>query len=167
VSLLSDLEIEYYKGESNCYLDDNIVWCVYSIFDENKRPNIEEARETYGNDKRYIGLFHAPILNAKTDIGYEFDHGTPLEVFEGLDIAMCGDIHLRQGWNHKGTIVQYAGSAIQQNFGEKVTGHGYLFWDIIDKTFIEKDIDNEYAMYQYKISSIDDIVNNLEIPTNA
>ena len=81
IQFLGDKNINFFK-ESKCYLDDNIVWCVYSIFEENKRPNIEAARAEFGNDKTYIGLFHAPLMNAQTDIGYEFDHGTTLEHFE-------------------------------------------------------------------------------------
>ena len=92
--------VNYFK-ESLCYLDDNIVWCVYSIFEENKRPQIEAARAEFGNDKTYIGLFHAPLINAKTDIGYEIDHGTELDIFEGCDIVMLGDIHKRSLFLHK------------------------------------------------------------------
>ena len=40
VNLLGGLDIKYYKGESSCHLDDNIVWCNYSVFDDNKRPDI-------------------------------------------------------------------------------------------------------------------------------
>ena len=43
VQFLGDKEINFFK-ESKCYMDNNIVWCVYSIFEENKRPNIEGAR---------------------------------------------------------------------------------------------------------------------------
>jgi hypothetical protein len=42
---------------------------------------------------KHIGLYHAALLNAKTDIGYEIDHGAGLEIFDGCDIAMLGDIH--------------------------------------------------------------------------
>jgi hypothetical protein len=31
VQFFTDKEINYFK-ESKCYLDNNIVWCVYSIF---------------------------------------------------------------------------------------------------------------------------------------
>jgi hypothetical protein len=85
VQFLPNTDINYFK-ESKCYLDDNIVWCVYSIFEENSRPDIESARAQFGNDKTYIGLYHAPVLNAKTDIGYEIDHGAALEEFEGGDM---------------------------------------------------------------------------------
>jgi DNA repair exonuclease SbcCD nuclease subunit len=102
VQLLGDIDINYFK-ESKCYLDDNIVWCVYSVFEDNKRPDIESARVEFGDDKKYIGLFHAPVLNAKTDIGYSIDHGVGLDLFEGLDAVMMGDIHLHQVFIHKQT----------------------------------------------------------------
>ena len=102
VKFLPNQNINYFK-ESKCYLDKNIVWCIYSIFEENKRPDIEGARIEFGDDKTYIGLFHAPVLNAKTDIGYEIDHGAALDIFEGCDMALLGDIHKRSLFLHKQT----------------------------------------------------------------
>lgn len=165
VQFLGDKEINYFK-ESKCYMDDNIVWCVYSIFEENQRPNIEGARAEFGDDKTYIGLFHAPIINAKTDIGYEIDHGAELAVFEGCDIVMLGDIHKRQFFNHKGVQIAYPSSLIQQNFGENVTKHGFLLWDIESKTFTEHDVENKHPFYQFKIKSLEDLETGEEKITN-
>ena len=165
VQFLPDANINFFK-ESLCYLDDNIVWCVYSIFEENKKPNIDAARLEFGNDKTYIGLFHAPVANAKTDIGYEIDHGAGLEIFEGCDIVMLGDIHKRQVFNHKGILIAYPSSLIQQNFGENVTKHGFLMWDIETKSFTEHDVENRYPFYQFKIKSLEDLENNTEKITN-
>ena len=100
VQFLPDANINYFK-ESLCYLDDNIVWCVYSIFAENERPDIESARLEFGDDKTYIGLFHGPLVGSTTDIGYEIEHGYNLEIFEGCDLVMCGDIHKRGVLNFK------------------------------------------------------------------
>ena len=165
VQFLFDKNVNYFK-ESKCYLDDNIVWCVYSIFEDNSRPDIEAAREQFGNDKTYIGLYHAPIINAKTDIGYEIDHGGELEIFEGCDIAMLGDIHKRQSFNHKGIPVAYSSSLIQQNFGENVSKHGFLLWDVETKTFTEHDVENTTPFYQFKIKSLEDLDNGTEVLTN-
>ena len=106
VQFLPDADVNFFK-ESKCYLDKNIVWCVYSIFEGNSRPDIESARQQFGDDKTYVGLYHAPILNAKTDIGYEIDHGASLEIFEGCDMVLLGDIHKRQSFNHKQTLEIY------------------------------------------------------------
>jgi len=100
VQFLPDKDINYFK-DSKCYLDDNIVWCVYSIFEGNSRPNIEAARAQFGNDKTYIGLFHGPLIGSTTDIGYEIEHGYNLNIFEGCDMVMCGDIHKRGVLNFK------------------------------------------------------------------
>lgn len=100
VRFLPDTEINYFK-ESKCYLDNNVVWCVYSIFEENQRPDIEAARQEFGSDKTYIGLFHGPLVGSSTDIGYEIEHGYGLEIFDGCDIVMCGDIHKRSLFLYK------------------------------------------------------------------
>lgn len=165
VKFLPDTNINYFTT-SECFKDDNIVWCVYSIFEGNSRPNIEAARTEFGDDKTYIGLYHAPVLNAKTDIGYEIDHGAGLEHFEGCDIVMLGDIHKRQSFNHKGIPIAYPSSLIQQNFGENVTKHGFLLWDVETKTFTEHDVDNKYPYYQFRIKSLEDIENGTEKITN-
>ncbi len=166
VTLLGSLDIKYYKGESACYEDDNIVWCNYSIFDGDKRPNIEQGRIDFGPDKKYIGLYHAPLVGAKTDIGYEFDHGVTLSHFEGCDMVMLGDIHKRQSWNHNGIPIAYPSSLIQQNFGETVSNHGFLWWDLDTKTFEEHNIETQYGFYQFKIKSMEDLDNNTEKITN-
>lgn len=165
VQFLPDTNINYFK-ESKCYLDDNVVWCVYAIFEENKRPAIEAARKEFGDDKTYIGLFHAPLINAKTDIGYDIDHGAELDLFEGCDMVMLGDIHKRQNFIHKGINIAYPSSLIQQNFGENVSRHGFLLWDVESKSYIECDVDNKYPYYQFKIKSLEDIENGSETITN-
>ena len=147
-------------------MDDNIVWCVYSIFDDNSRPDIETARIEYGDDKSYIGLYHAPIIGATTDIGYEFTESTSLEHFEGCDMVMLGDIHKRQSFNYKGTPIAYSSSLVQQNFGESVDKHGFLLWDLQSKTFDEYDIETNYGFYQFKINSLEELANGEERLTN-
>lgn len=166
VQFLSDANVNYFK-ESKCYLDNNIVWCVYSIFEENARPDIEGARAEFGNDKTYIGLYHAPMVNAKTDLGYKFEHGAEPDIFEGCDMVMLGDIHKRQGFIHNGIKIVYPGSLIQQDFGENISNHGFLIWDVEKRTFTEHDVENKYNLYKYKILSLDDMENNAEQLVNA
>lgn len=165
VQFLPDANINYFK-ESRCYMDDNIVWCVYSIFEENQTPNISNARLEFGSDKTYIGLFHAPVLNAKTDIGYDIDHGAGLDIFDGCDMVMLGDIHKRQSFKHKGILIAYPSSLIQQNFGENVTKHGFLMWDVETKTFEEYDVENRYPYYQFRIKSLEELETGNEKLTN-
>jgi DNA repair exonuclease SbcCD nuclease subunit len=100
VQFLGNSEVNFFR-ESKCYMDNNIVWCVYSILENNKRPDIESARTQFGDDKTYVGLFHGPLVGSTTDIGYEIEHGYNLDIFEGCDMVMCGDIHKRGVLNFK------------------------------------------------------------------
>ena len=166
VKLLPECKIQYYR-DTDCFEDDNIVWCVYSIFEGNNRPDIEGARAKFGNDKTYIGLYHAPVAGSVTDIGYELEHGESLSHFEGCDIVMLGDIHKRQSFTYKGIPIAYSSSLIQQNFGESVNNHGFLFWDVEKRTYDEHNIETDFGFYQFKINSLDDIDNNAEVLTNG
>jgi DNA repair exonuclease SbcCD nuclease subunit len=180
VQFLFDKNINYFK-ESKCYLDNNIVWCVYSIFEGNSRPDIEAAKLQFGEDKTYIGLFHGPLVGSTTDIGYEIEHGYNLDIFKGCDMVMCGDIHKRGVLIFKETkeiyeeeLYEYEkiipvvmpSSLIQQNFGENVSKHGFLLWDVETKTFTEHDVENKSPFYQFKIKSLEDLDNGTEVLTN-
>jgi hypothetical protein len=57
-------------------------------------------------------------------------------------------------------------SLIQQNFGENVTKHGFLLWDLDSKSFTEHDVDNKSPYYQFKIKSLEDLENGTEVITN-
>jgi hypothetical protein len=60
----------------------------------------------------------------------------------------------------------YPSSLIQQNFGENVSKHGYLVWDVQTKNFKEYDVYNPYSLYNFKIKSLEDLTNNTEVITN-
>ena len=165
VRLLPDLNINYFK-ESKCYKDDNIVWCVYSIFEENKRPNIESAKAQFGDDLMYFGLYHAALKNAKTDIGYSVDHGDGLEIFEGLNGVLLGDIHKHQVFIHKDIPIIYPSSLIQQNFGESIKNHGFVVWDVETLKYELHEVENASPFYQFSIKSLEDLDNGTEILVN-
>jgi DNA repair exonuclease SbcCD ATPase subunit len=46
-----------------------------------------------------------------------------------------------------GCKVVYAGSLVQQNFGETLDKHGFLVWDLDTMTYEEVDIQNDYGYY--------------------
>ena len=165
IELLDSDKIKYYKGKE-CYLDNNIVWCNYSIFEHNERPDIESARVEYGNYKTYVGLFHAPVIGAKTDLGYKFDTGTRVDFFSGCDFVLLGDIHKRQDLDFEIPVV-YVGSLVQQDFGESVSNHGFLLWDVESRTYEGFEVENPYKYYLFEVNSIDDIDNNEEVLKNA
>lgn len=91
-------------------------------------------------NKTNIALFHGSIAGSKTDGNFYFQHGEKtMAEFSGFDYLLLGDIHLSQflGWRenkNKKSLpwAAYAGSLIQQNFGENEE-KGFLVWDIEDK----------------------------------
>jgi len=90
VNSLDNPNISYYK-DRGVYEDENVNWCVYSLVQHNIPPEIPQ------NGKINIGLFHGPINGLKTDLGYSFgDESYDISKFDGLEIVLCGDIHLRQ-----------------------------------------------------------------------
>lgn len=90
VNSLNNPNIFYYK-DRGVYEDDNINWCVYSLAQHNIPPDIPQ------NGKVNIGLFHGPINGLKTDLGFSFgDESYDITKFNGVEIVLCGDIHLRQ-----------------------------------------------------------------------
>lgn len=62
--------------------------------------------------------------------------------------------------------IAYPSSLIQQNFGETVSKHGFLWWDVESRTFEEHDIETDYGFYQFKVTSLDDLDNGTEQLTN-
>ena len=160
IKLLKNNNISYYK-DRECFLDDNIVWCNYSIFHGNERPDIEEAKVKFGDDKKYIGLYHAPIIGSKTDLGYTLDHGANVDHFNGLDACLLGDIHKKQVItltdNNKNIKLKFPGSLVQQGFGENISGHGYTIWDVetLDDEHVE--INSDASFFQYQVTNLDQL----------
>lgn len=75
-----------------------------------------------------IGLFHGSVSTCVTDMNWRMTHVEhDLSIFDGLDFGFLGDIHKQQFFREKS--VAYAGSLIQQNFGEEMD-KGFLFWKL-------------------------------------
>ena len=160
IESLDNRGILFYK-DTGCYKDENVVWCVFSQVTGSDRPQIEESKKKYPN-KKHIGLYHDPILGLKTDVGYEFEDGQEVSIFEGLDWTLCGDIHKREVLQVNNRPVIMVGSLIQQNFGESINKHGFCIIDLEKDKHSFKDIKNEWGFYTFKISSIEDIENEKE-----
>jgi DNA repair exonuclease SbcCD nuclease subunit len=116
VNSLNNDNIIYYKNRG-VYQDENIDWCVYSLMDHNIPPTIEKS------DRVKIGLFHGAIQGLKTDLGFSFgEESFDSKKFDGLEIVLCGDIHLRQ--------TLYTESVIEVD-DEKVDEYLKKGWDIV------------------------------------
>jgi DNA repair exonuclease SbcCD ATPase subunit len=134
-----------YLRDTQVYGIGGVDFAVFSIFDN--KDNWPKANTLFGNKK--IALFHGPVDNSTTDVGYVVSsrHFTT-DIFDGYDLALLGDIHKRQEMiSPSGCKVVYAGSLVQQNFGETLDKHGFLAWDLDTMTYEEIDIKNDYGYY--------------------
>jgi DNA repair exonuclease SbcCD ATPase subunit len=151
--LVDALELEnfHYLKDTQVYSIGGVDFSVFSILDN--KDNWITADKMFGNKK--IALFHGPVDNSQTDIGYVVSsrHFTT-DIFDGFDLALLGDIHKRQEMiSPKGCKVVYAGSLVQQNFGETLGRHGFLAWDLDTMTYEEIDLPNDYGYYTMDIDN--------------
>jgi DNA repair exonuclease SbcCD nuclease subunit len=152
VELLNNPNIVYYK-DSGVYIDENINWIVYSLYQHNQRPKF-----TKENDGIYVGLFHGPIQGMSTDLGFTFDDAYDRMNFVDLDLLLAGDIHKRQVFKlPNGGDAVMVGSAIQQDFGENIKHHGYGIFDMETKKYTFHDLPNDQPFLHFKINDIKDI----------
>lgn len=154
----ADKELNYQSGY---IVDDNVVWCLYSMFDMFKKPNIDNLREQYPNHK-FIGLYHGEVVGATTDMGRMSESGIDTKNFVGLDCVMAGHIHKNQTLKKNGVPIVYAGSLFQQDMGENTIGHGYELWDIETMKHQHIEVTNKYKTYKIEVTSYNDIKNDEE-----
>jgi DNA repair exonuclease SbcCD ATPase subunit len=140
-----------YLRDTQVYSIGGVDFGVFSIFDDKK--NWPKGNTLSGNKK--IALFHGPVDNSQTDVGYVVSsrHFTT-DMFDGYDLALLGDIHKRQTMiSPSGCKVVYAGSLVQQNFGESLSGHGLLAWDLDSFKYEAIDIPNDYGYYTLDVDN--------------
>ena len=132
----------HYLRDTGVYKHHNLTFVVYSILD--KKENWPLGKDVEGENT--ICLFHGPVNKAQTDIGYVVSSNSfTVDMFDGFDMVMMGDIHKRQTFGEGYEHIAYAGSMIQQNHGEMLENHGYLLWDIPTRTFTEHHIHNDFG----------------------
>jgi DNA repair exonuclease SbcCD nuclease subunit len=115
-----------------------------------------------GNVKYKLALFHGTFASAKLYNGKSIEeilNPYPLEWVSSFDYVLLGDIHKRQVFSYKNkTICGYAGSLIQQNFGEDIINHGYLIWDLYNKDIKKVNVYNKRGFINIKENENKDIL---------
>ena len=150
------------KNSSIVDLEDDFSLNILSVFDEDnwKKPD---------QDRINIALYHGSILNCKTDTDWIMDSTDhTISIFDDCDYAFLGDIHKAQALDEAGKI-RYAGSTVQQNFGESLD-KGLLLWDIEDKeNFICEYVtfDNPKPFVTVPLTKKGNLPKKLEIPEGA
>lgn len=144
----SGADIKYFN-DSGFYLDDNVVWSVWHHGEINNNPwKSVEGKEVQKNRKKeikYIDLYHDPINGCVADNGLELKTsvGYGINDFKG-DYSFFGDIHKKQYFSNK--TKAYSSSLLPQKYDEGDDNfHGYLLWDIIDNSVVERAVHNDYS----------------------
>ncbi len=137
----------------------NLLINNMSVFDDPTKyirmKNVVKKIKTAFDTK--VALYHGSVFSAMTDVGYEVtDKTVSNELFDGHDIAMLGDIHMAQNLqqydaSNEKPIIRYAGSFIQQNHGEALSGHGFSLWDIKNRAYKHIEIPNDYGYFTIDI----------------
>lgn len=116
-----------YRDYEEIVLPENISLSVLSVFDR------DAWQVPASNDTVNICLFHGSVSGCRTDLGWQMEHGDiDISEFAPYDYAMLGDIHKTNQILDMHGRVRYAGSTVQQNFGE-TNDKGYLLWNIKGK----------------------------------
>ena len=165
----------FYLKDSDVFRYENILFNNFSVFDDSdKYINYYTIPSRYKNETdHHIALFHGPVNNAVTDVGYTVSsRSITNELFDGHHMAMLGDIHKHQilqefdDVNQKPIIV-YAGSMVQQNHGEDLKGHGFLLWDLKRRVFKHYELLNDYGFYTIEINKGKLVTDVSDIPKKA
>lgn len=143
----------FYLKESGFYAYNNIVFGVTSVYDKNILQFNSKVINRYKKavDNIYtIALYHGIVNKSTDDIGYRFSSNVSVDDFEGYDYVLLGDIHKWQYLNKTNTIA-YAGSLIQQSYGESIDNHGMIEWDLVGSKSNFIPIVNSYGFYTLEI----------------
>jgi len=162
VNSLNHPNLHYWK-DSGVYKFGGLTFSVFGIFDS--REKWVNGSDIKGRYK--IGLHHGPIIGSKTET-QTLDSGIKLDVFDNLDIVMCGDIHKFQTLQEyheedgrKYPAVKYSSSLLGQNYGESVDEHGILVWNLPKRTAEFVRIKNDYGFVTFNV-----IDGNCNIPND-
>lgn len=126
VEALGNPNIHLLKDSGETKVNEEVTLNVLSVFDRENwiRPS--------NRDVINIALYHGCIHGSETSQGFVMEEGEDsIGIFDDFDYALLGDIHKQQRIDKEGRI-RYAGSTIQQNFGESIN-KGFLIWNIKSK----------------------------------
>ncbi len=143
-----------FKNSGIFEIDDNLVYGIFAIDDEENFPyNIKNK----DSSKTYVALFHGAIAGSRTDVNYVIKSNHEINMFSEYDIAMLGDIHKFQDISSKSTKICYSSSLVQQNHGESLENHGYLLWNVPNKTYKFVKVKNDFGFYTLRFANADEI----------
>ncbi len=152
VSSLNHPNLHYWR-ESGVYKFGGLTFSVFGLLDgQDKWVPAKDIKAKYK-----IALHHGPIIGSRTE-SQTIETGNRLNIFDGFDVAMLGDIHspqilqkYREEDGQKYPEVIYPGSLISQNYGESVDNHGIYVWDLPSRTAEFVTIKNDYGFITFNL----------------
>ena len=191
IDSLKNDQITYLKNRG-VYEDENVNWCVYSLMEHNIPPDIPQNGNvniglfhgpinglktdlgySFGEDSFDSGKFNGLQIVLCGDIHKRQVINTESIIEIDEDLL---DEYIKKGWEivirmgkikiKKQISIIQIGSTIQQNFGEKITKHGYGVYDIEKDEYDFVDLPNPKPFLAFRINSIDDLVDGTEKLTN-
>jgi len=139
----------FYLKDSGIYEIADKHFVVMSVFDKPK--DFIRAKDFVADYK--IALHHGAVNNAMTDIGFRLvNDNVDLELFEGYELVLLGDIHKPAQYLNEEKTIAYPGSLIQQNYAEALV-HGMLVWDTDTKESEFVVIENDICYYTLEIDN--------------
>lgn len=170
--IVDGLENITYFNKSGYYIVENLAIVVNSlsyntydtdddaIYMNDKIPFIEykDVKDTL-EGKTCICLFHGTLNGSTDDKNFCFSSEIKLEMCRGYDFVLLGDIHKHQ---YLAPNIAYSGSLLQNTFGESLKEHGFICWDLTNKTSRFHLVENEFGLYTLNLyDSIEKILNDV------
>jgi DNA repair exonuclease SbcCD ATPase subunit len=152
----------FYLKDTGLYKLGNVIFSVMSVFDEKVDYILADDIDEEGIK---IALYHGSVTNALTGVGFNIQSSTDVDLFKDFDYALLGDIHQYQYLNEAKTVA-YCSSLVQQNFGETYENHGFILWDLENKTHKFYHLNNDYGFHTLVISEGELQVYKKELITN-
>lgn len=152
------------------------VWLYpFSVTDTKNWDELHQSflKEGLSDDIR-IALFHGSVLNSTLQNGYKLKEAELDEenFLYDFPFVMLGDIHKRQflAYRRDGNkeikpYAAYAGSIVQQDFGETYNEHGFLIWEInneFDWNITEMDITNPFQMHSLPWNGVEKTLEDIK-----
>ena len=137
----------FYLKETGVYTFGGVHFILNAVWED---PDNFIMAEDVVEDGIKVVLYHGAIDKADIGLGHLIKNNRlSVEKFRGFDAGMFGDIHSFQYLDGDGKFA-YAGSLIQQNFGEGLN-HGIVHWNLKEGKSKFIPIHNEWAYYTVDI----------------
>ena len=137
----------FYLKETGVYTFGGVHFILNAVWED---PDNFIMAEDVVEDGIKVVLYHGAIDKADIGLGHLIKNNRlSVEKFRGFDAGMFGDIHSFQYLDGDGKFA-YAGSLIQQNFGEGLT-HGVMKWKLKEGKSKFVPIQNDWAHYTIDI----------------